>query len=297
MHLHNGTVTGDVWTASPLGPTQNWPLAGMTVTRTPPGDNTVTNATGGYGFTGGGTAMLQGNLDGPNLDVQNQAGPTLQAAGSGTPAAPVNLNFPANNEAARAQVSAFYWTNRAREFAQSILIPPPPILSNLPVRVNINDASAAAFYDQLNPSLNFFLLRRGLPQHGLCGCRVARIRARRGRRERRHSRRRLQRGLRRCDWHPGNTPAPASARDFSGSGTCLRQASDMIMWPPAPGEDVHYQGRRYAGFAWELIQQLRGRYSDDQAYDIAARLILAAAAGNPSNIPDAVFLELHRRRR
>jgi hypothetical protein len=53
---------------------------------------------------------------------------------------------------------------------------------------------------------------------------------------------------------------------------------------------VHDIGRRYAGFAWELIQQLKQDNSDDEAFRLATRLVLGAAAGNPANIPDAVRL-------
>jgi hypothetical protein len=62
------------------------------------------------------------------------------------------------------------------------------------------------------------------------------------------------------------------------------------MWPPAPGEEVHAIGRRYAGFTWELVQQLKKTYSDEEAFRLATRLVMAAGAANPSNIPDAVRL-------
>ena len=49
-------------------------------------------------------------------------------------------------------------------------------------------------------------------------------------------------------------------------------------------------GRRYAGFTWELVQQLKQANSDDEAFSLATRLVLGAAAANPTNIPDAVRL-------
>jgi hypothetical protein len=79
-------------------------------------------------------------------------------------------------------------------------------------------------------------------------------------------------------------------RDFFGAGTCLRPATDLVMWPPAPGTGVHAVGRRYAGFTWELTQQLRNTYSEEEAFRLAAELVMASAAANPANIPDAVFL-------
>ena len=79
-------------------------------------------------------------------------------------------------------------------------------------------------------------------------------------------------------------------RDFFGAGTCLRPATDLVMWPPAPGDGVHTIGRRYAGFTWELIEQLKNTFDDDGAFGIAERLVLGAAAASPSDIPDAVHL-------
>ena len=55
---------------------------------------------------------------------------------------------------------------------------------------------------------------------------------------------------------------------------------------------MHAIGRRYAGFTWELVDQLKNTYSDDGAFDLAKRLVMAAALANPSNIPDAVRLSI-----
>ena len=86
------------------------------------------------------------------------------------------------------------------------------------------------------------------------------------------------------------TRQPCLGRDFRGAGTCLRSATDVDLWPPAPNEGVHAIGKRYGQFTWQLVQELKKTSSEDQAYAIASRLTLAAAAGNPSNIPDAVRL-------
>ena len=85
------------------------------------------------------------------------------------------------------------------------------------------------------------------------------------------------------------TRQPCVGRDFFGPGTCLRPASDVVLWPATSG-DPHVVGRPYAGFTWELIQQLKQTFSDDEAYAIATRLVLGAAAANPSDVADAVRL-------
>ena len=61
------------------------------------------------------------------------------------------------------------------------------------------------------------------------------------------------------------------------------------LWPAA-SPDPHVVGRPYAGFTWELIQQLKQTFSEDEAYAIATRLVLGAAAANPSDVADAVRL-------
>jgi hypothetical protein len=85
------------------------------------------------------------------------------------------------------------------------------------------------------------------------------------------------------------TRQPCVGRDFFGAGTCLRPASDVVLWPAA-SPDPHVVGRPYAGFTWELIQQLKQTFSDEEAYAIATRLVLGAAAANPSDVADAVRL-------
>ena len=79
-------------------------------------------------------------------------------------------------------------------------------------------------------------------------------------------------------------------RDFFGAGTCLRPATDLVIGPRPPATARTTIGRRYAGFTWELIQQLKNTFDDDGAFGIAERLVLGAAAASPSDIPDAVHL-------
>ncbi|MEJ7639204.1 MAG: hypothetical protein WKF75_14835 [Singulisphaera sp.] len=80
-------------------------------------------------------------------------------------------------------------------------------------------------------------------------------------------------------------------RDFFGSGQPLRDASEVITWPPSNPE-VHFVGRIYAGFTWELTRQLLTKYgnNEDKAFAVAKDLVLGAAALNPKDIPDAVAL-------
>jgi len=286
FHTHNGTVSGNYWSASPFGATVNQGLRHLEVRRTGAGGGmSVTAENGLYGFTSGaGNALIRAALFGPNANVDNDAGADMEVSASGTQQSPISLNLGASNEFTFAQVSAFQWTNIAHDLAADIL--DPGDLPNLTTRVNIN-SSCNAFWN--GNSINFFRAGGNCPNtaygdvvlheygHG--------VDARKG-------------GILDGGLSEGfgdamallGTRQSCLGRDFLGAGTCLRPATDVILWPPAAGEGVHAIGRRYAGFSWELIEQLRNTYSDDGAFDIAARLILGAALANPSDIPDAVHL-------
>ncbi len=79
------------------------------------------------------------------------------------------------------------------------------------------------------------------------------------------------------------------ARAFKGHGSCLRQATEVVHWPLL-GEETHVRGGIYAGFTWQLIQELKRNrnYSKDKAFDIAKHLILEAAKHDPASIEEAV---------
>lgn len=285
-HTHHGTVSGNYWGASPFGGTVNQGLRHLEVRRTGAGGGmSATAADGRYGFTTGtGNATLRANLAGANANVDNQAGADMEVSASGTHQSPVDLNFGASDEFTFAQVSAFQWTNVAHDLAENIL--DPTDLPSLTTRVNIN-SSCNAFWN--GNSINFFRAGGSCPNTAYADVVLHEyghgVDARKG-------------GILDGGLSEGfgdamailATRQPCLGRDFLGAGTCLRPATDVILWPPAPGEGVHAIGRRYAGFSWELIEQLKNTYSDDGAFDIAARLILGAALANPSDIPDAVHL-------
>jgi hypothetical protein len=287
-HTHHGQVTGTMWVASPLlspNPTESRELPSLEDRRSTDGATQITGANGRYAFTtGAGSAEIRARLRGPNFFIDNQSGPTMEVAKTGTPANPIDLNFGAANEDQLAQVTAFYWSNFARNLARSIL--GPGDLAALRVRTNIND-SCNAYWD--GSSINFFKSGNGCPNTAYSDVVLH---------EYGHGVDAAKGGILDGGYSEGfgdalailGTKQACLGRDFLGPGTCLRRASDVILWPPAPGEEVHAVGRRFAGFTWELVQQLKQTFAEDDAYDIAARLILGAAAANPSNTVDAVRL-------
>lgn len=283
---HSGTVTGTLWTTSSLQATANRALPEMQVTRTGDGGGTqVTGADGRYGFpSGGGAATISANLGGPFSVVANQAGSTMTESKSGTPANPIDLNFGASTEFETSQVSAFYWTTFVHDLASPILAPTD--LAALSTNVNIN-STCNAYWN--GTSINFFKAGNGCPNTAYSDVVLH---------EYGHGIDSSKGGILDGAYSEGfgdsmailGTRQPCVGRDFFGAGTCLRPATDVNMWPPAPGEEIHSVGKRYAQFIWQLVQELKENSSEPEAFLIATRLNLAAAAANPSNIPDAVYL-------
>ena len=284
-HTHFGTVTGTYWEASPFGVTETLGLGDLTVTRG--SDSQVTEADGTYGFTtGAGSATVTATLAGPYAVIENLAGTVMEQSGSGTPANPIDLNFGASDEFELAQVSAFNYSNILHDFAKDILSSPD--LENTITRVNI-DSSCNAFYRLSDRSVNFFRAGGSCPNTAYADV---------VHHELGHAIDDAKGGILDGGLSEGTgdamtlliTRQPCVGRDIFGAGTCLRPATDVDNWPPGPGEGVHSQGKRFAQFTWNLVQELQKDVSEDEAFALASEIILAAIAGNPSDIPDAVML-------
>jgi hypothetical protein len=284
-HAHRGLVSGNLWTTSALQPSGTRPLERIQVERNTDGATQITGPDGRYDYTtASANAEIRAKLRGPFFVIENQSGPAMEQAKAAVADNPIDLLFSATGEDQLAQISAFYWANVARDLARNVLSPAD--LVALPIRTNI-DASCNAFWN--GSSLNFFRSGGGCLNTAYSDVVMH---------EFGHAIDAAKGGILDGGYSEGFgdavavliTRQPCVGRDFFGAGTCLRAASDVILWPPAPGEEVHAQGRRYAGFVWELIQQLKNTYAEDDAYSIATRLILGAAAANPANIPDAVRL-------
>jgi hypothetical protein len=285
FHTHSGAVSGNIWATTPLQSTASRPIQQLEVTRSTDMATQITGADGRYGYTtASGSADIRARLLGPAFVVQNQSGPTMESARTGPSMPPLDINFGASGDDQLAQMTAFYWANAARNVGREILAPAE--LAALPVRTNIA-ASCNAFWD--GSSINFFSAGGGCPNTAYSDVVLH---------EYGHGVDAVKGGIVDGGYSEGfgdalailGTRQSCLGRDFFGAGTCLRPATDVILWPPAPSEGVHAQGRRYAGFAWELVQQLKQSYSEDDAFEIARRLVVAATAANPSSIPDAVHL-------
>lgn len=284
-HTHHGQVTGTVWTeaGTSTGSTASQELGDLVVNRSPSGAVT-TEADGRFAFTsGGGATNLTSTLSGPHSRIQTMVGSVMARSRAATPASPADLTYNATGAAQLAQTTAFYWTNQGFELASDILNPTD--LPNLLTVVN-RPGQCNAYWN--GSSINFYQAGGSCPNmaydsvvlheygHG--------IDARKG-------------GILNSGYSEGfgdavsilGTRDSCVGQDFFGAGTCLRDAKDLVMWPLG-GDGVHAQGRRYAGFVWELVQQLKSTYSEGPAYSVARQLVMGTAKANPSDIPDAVKL-------
>ncbi len=292
---HSGTVSGTIWEASPFKPfsTSKRPVSEVEVTRVPGGTMQVAGLDGRYSYLdGGGMATITSTLAGPRCVVNNEAGAEMVAKGSGVSGSPIDLIFLAlpSEELKLAQASAYFWTNATYQFARSILDRlPPALVAKLPVNVNLAGA-CSAFFESEPLSINFFVAGCICPNTAYSDV-VAH-----------------EYGHAVDYWHGGKSDNPYSegfsdaiallltrqscyGRDFFGPGTCFREANAVDMWPPDVfNEDDHAQGKRYAQFVWQLVQQLQKTFSEAESFRLARSLVLAAAASDPSNIPDAVKL-------
>lgn len=284
-HTHFGEASAALWEASPFATPGSRALEDLRITRSTPAGTVNTGSDGRFAFqTGTGNTQLSANLSGPNVLVQNQAGATMQVQRSGGATDPFAIHFAATDEQGLAQTSAFYWTNVAEQLAHGILAPAD--LPALPTRVNINN-NCNAFWN--GSSINFFRAGNGCPNTAYSDVVLH---------EYGHGVDHRKGGILDGGLSEGigdafailGTRQSCLGRDFFGQGTCLRPAHEKIMWPPGPGEGVHAIGRRYAGFVWETVQQLKTVYGENGAFDLGRQLVTAVVAANPANIPDAVRL-------
>jgi len=224
-------------------------------------------------------------LAGPHCIIFNEAGPLLTPKKTGQ-----DLFFDATQESELAQVSAFNWVNRAHAFVADYLPAHPDKLTALPTHVNIDD-TCNAFYDPTEHTLNFFRSAGGSNCPNTAYCDVAFH-------EYGHGVDDQFDGILDGGLSEGFGDAMAIlftkdsivGRDFFKKGEHLRNAKDVIKWPPADPE-VHEVGRIYAGFTWQLTQELKNQlHSNAKAFAVAKELILGANALNPKDIPDAVRL-------
>ncbi len=288
-HATPNKVIGNTWSIghSPFDPAeQDQPLPACFVAENPAGGDLVVSDAKGDCTIPDGHRVLK-LLAGPWCRIVDLNGQALQATVVG-----LNRTYASNptDQFQLSQVTAFRFTNVARQFVNGHLPAPADKLDNLRVRVNIND-SCNAFWD--GSSLNFFRAGDGCPNTAYADVVFH---------EYGHAVDAQLGGIHDGGYSEGLGDAIAIlitrnsvvGKDFFGAGNPLRDAKDVVTWPPGDPE-VHEVGRIYAGFTWELTRQLLSHYGQnmDQAFSVARKLILGAAALDPKDIPDAVSLSFY----
>ncbi len=287
-----GKIIGNIYgfKKSPLdAPDKNQPLQDY-LAETVNGTQVITDASGQYVRVPGPLNKL---LIGPFARVINEAGPALEAKQDGN-----NLVFDADNEKDLAQVSAFYWVNVAHEFVKPFLPGTLTVLANMELHVNLN-MTCNAFFSGADNSLNFFMsgAASGDPSVHCVNSAYCDVACH----EFGHGVDAEFDGILDAAYSEGFGDSIAIlithdsiiGRDFLGSGTKLRDASDPIQWPDVKDDsDPHVAGQPYACFTWDLIQKLKTKFGGDdkKAFDTVKELTLGAAALNPRDLPDAVRL-------
>jgi hypothetical protein len=297
----SGTVTGTMWQTSPYSSVVSRPLQGVEIIVTrPTGITSVaySDAAGRYSLSGvSGLATVSATLNGPACRIVNDAKSDDPATfnsrvGQGT----VDIDFPAGSgeEYKLAQNDAFYSVNRAYDFVRSYLPDQPTKVTHITTHVNV-DSSCNAYYDRSDNTLNFFRSstttseEKGCPNTGYRDVVYH---------EYGHAVDDELGGILDGAYSEGFgdglsiliTHSPLVGTDFYGPGKNLRDARKVFLWPKVKDSEIHEAGQAYAGFCWELTQQLQRTYGQDRAFEVAKQLILGAAVQNPKDIPDAVRL-------
>jgi hypothetical protein len=291
-----GTVTGSVWMESSIGPLQGArPLKWLNLSvQVAQGQSfaATTDALGQYHAPGAlGQVTVRAGLNGRFCRIVNEqdsfgSGHEFTVTKSGAGVIAVDFKSTDNEEFKIAQVTAYYWVNEAHDFVKEYLPQTPTKLLNVSTHVNIDDR-CNAYWSPSDQSLNFF--RKGecsntayrdivLHEYG-------------------HGVDDELGGILDGAYSEGfgdslailYTRDSIVGHDFYGPGKHLRDANEVVQWPIVQGGEVHLAGQAYAGFTWVLTQQLQQKYHNaDQAFGVAKKLILGAAAHNPTDIPAAV---------
>ena len=159
----------------------------------------------------------------------------MQVSKTGAQSNPTDLNS-APRASFRPRSERLYWTNFAQDLARDILAPAD--LPALPTRININN-SCNAFWN--GSSINFFKAGGQCPNTAYSDVVLH---------EYGHGVDHRKGGIIDGGYSEGfgdamailGTRQPCLGRDFLGAGTCLRPATDVITWPPAPGEGCMRSG-------------------------------------------------------
>ncbi|MCS7066024.1 MAG: hypothetical protein NZL85_07100 [Fimbriimonadales bacterium] len=228
------------------------------------GTSVLTNPEGFFTlpFSGTDQATVQANLNGPWVQVANQAGTTLALEQTVTPPGPADFIFNTERvEFNTAQVNGFLHTTIVHDFAKAINPSYPGIDYAVPCNVNINN-SCNAYYT--NRTINFYRAGGGCVNTAYSTVIYH---------EYGHFIIAMGHPNASGSYHEGMadttaallTADPCLAIEFRGMGTgCLRNAVNNVTHPCSGGS--HYCGQVLSGAFWQTYLAMRQRYSSNPAF-------------------------------
>ncbi len=263
-------------TASNLPTVQPMPLIRVAITG---GSTAYTNVGGAYTITNGGTSAVTvtTNLDnGQYVDVNNSSGSVLSLSQSVTPPGPGNFEYNTTPSAGNtAQVNAFIWTTKTRNFFNDRAPGFPGMTYKMPANVNLA-STCNAYFD--GSSINFYSAGGGcvntayssVISHEYGHYVVQSL------------------GLAQGSFGEGYGDCCSImllddviiGRDFCGTNCNVRDPDGDNVQYPCSGE-IHYCGETLADIWWEIRVGL-GSLSDAQQMFVDWSLITSGGSGNNS---------------
>ncbi|MBF0589473.1 MAG: hypothetical protein HQL53_10105 [Magnetococcales bacterium] len=292
-------ISGPVWQATPNADpaSMNLPYISAEVAHPKRGSERATaSEKGGVAFSKISKGLLRSSLEGPLVRVSNHAGRDLvgETVLKQTNQGATQLKFEAGSDEEMAQVTSYYWSTRTIDFMKKIA--PDLAFPKLTVNVNVEGSCNANWNYR---TINFFkagVMKRGgrkvrCPNTAYSSVIIHEIG---------HAVDQWHGGILEAGYSEGFADAlsflvlrdPCLGKGLMARDKCLRRADNGKKWPQ-PKKKIYDVGQVYTGFLWDLVAALERRYgSREKAFEVAGRLAIYTALGNPSDVPDAVRLAL-----
>jgi hypothetical protein len=247
--------------------------------------STQADAAGAYAIEVPDGEELTVGLTGRAALVATFAGAPLGVAGFASDGGVTDLHLEASDEAALAQVTAYYFTDGVRSFLEANGVDSAVLGAPLQTNTNLNDV-CNAFYSPAGRSINFFRSGGGCNNSATDSI-VAH--------EYGHFVDHMLGGITNGGLSEGwgdlisclYLGIPEVGFDLL-PGAALRSCDNTYQYPPGGLDGVHNLGQAWAGFGWDVRQGLIAQLGEAAGEALARELLLPALVSNAPDIPSAV---------